>query len=102
MTVFDNTIEAEGLGSVFKNLGRTSAKAGKKIAIKVLKNQAKLRRLLQTLLPQLQLKTLKQIYHHYLKWLISITQVEGFTLANLYKLCYINGTKQKDHNLEHH
>ena len=28
MTVSDNTIEAEGLGSFFKNLGKISAKAG--------------------------------------------------------------------------
>ena len=31
-TVSDNTIQAEGLGSFFKNLGRISAKAGKKIS----------------------------------------------------------------------
>ena len=32
MIVSGNTIQAEGLGSFFKNLGRTSAKAGKKLA----------------------------------------------------------------------
>ena len=32
MTVYDNTIKAEGLGSFFKNLGKISAKAGKKLA----------------------------------------------------------------------
>ena len=30
MTVSDNTIKAEGLSSFFKNLGKVSAKAGKK------------------------------------------------------------------------
>ena len=30
MTVSDNTIQAEGLGSFFKNLSKISAKAGKK------------------------------------------------------------------------
>ena len=35
--VSDNTIQAEGLGSFFKNLGKISAKAGKKIATNVLK-----------------------------------------------------------------
>ena len=35
MTVSDNTIQAEGLGSVFKNLGRISAKAGVKLAFNV-------------------------------------------------------------------
>ena len=38
MTVSDNTIEAEGLSSFFKNLGKLSAKAGNKIATNVLKN----------------------------------------------------------------
>ena len=38
MIVTDNTIKAEGLGSFFKNLGKLSAKAGKKLATKVLKN----------------------------------------------------------------
>ena len=38
MTVFDNTIKAEGLGSFFKNLGKISAKAGRKLATNVLKN----------------------------------------------------------------
>ena len=32
MTVSDNTIRAEGLGSFFKNLGKISSKAGKNLA----------------------------------------------------------------------
>ena len=38
MTVSDYTIKAEGLGSFFKNFGKVSAKAGKKLATNVLKN----------------------------------------------------------------
>ena len=38
MTVSDITIKAEGLGTFFKNLGKLSAKAGKKLATNVLKN----------------------------------------------------------------
>ena len=38
MIVNDNTIKAEGLGSFFKNLGKISSKAGKKLATNVLKN----------------------------------------------------------------
>ena len=38
MTVSDNTKKAEGLGSFLKNLGKISAKAGKKLATNVLKN----------------------------------------------------------------
>ena len=36
MIVSDNVIQAEGLGSFFKNLGKISAKAGKKLAKNVL------------------------------------------------------------------
>ena len=38
MTVSDNTIKAEGLGSFFKNLGKISTKAGKKLAKNVISN----------------------------------------------------------------
>ena len=41
MTVSDDTIKAEGLSSFFKNSGKISAKAGKKIATNVLKNPAR-------------------------------------------------------------
>ena len=37
MTVSDNTIKAEGLGSFLKNLGKISTKAGKKISKKCIK-----------------------------------------------------------------
>ena len=38
LTVSDNTMQAEGLGSFFNYLGKSSAKTGKKIATNVLKN----------------------------------------------------------------
>ena len=38
MIVSDNTIQAEGLGDFFKNMGKISAKAGKKLAKNVLSN----------------------------------------------------------------
>ena len=38
MIVSDSVIQADGLGSFFKNLGKVSAKAGKKLAKNVLKN----------------------------------------------------------------
>ena len=38
MIVSDSVIQAEGLGSFFKNLGKVSAKAGKKLPKNVLKN----------------------------------------------------------------
>ena len=41
MTVSDKTIQAEGLGSFSKNLGKISAKAGKKLATNVLKNPSR-------------------------------------------------------------
>ena len=41
MTVSDNTIQAEGLGSFFKNLRRMPAKGGKKLATNVLRNPSR-------------------------------------------------------------
>ena len=41
MTVSDNTVKAEELGSFFKNLGRLSAKAGKKLATNALKKSGR-------------------------------------------------------------
>ena len=41
MTVSDNTIEAEGLGDFFKNLGKSAVKVGKKFAKNVLKNPSR-------------------------------------------------------------
>ena len=40
--VSDNTIQAEGLGEFFKNLGKVSSKAAEKIATNALKNPARL------------------------------------------------------------
>ena len=41
MIVSDNTIEAEGLGSFFRNLGKVSGKAAKKLATNALKNPSR-------------------------------------------------------------
>ena len=41
MTVSDDTIKAEGLGSSFRNFGKFFAKAGKKLATNALKNPAR-------------------------------------------------------------
>ena len=38
MVISDNAIQAEGLNNFFENLGRSSARAGKKLATNVLKN----------------------------------------------------------------
>ena len=41
MIVSNNTIQADGLGSFFKNLGRISAKAGKNLPTNVIKNSGR-------------------------------------------------------------
>ena len=41
MIVSDNVIQAEGLGDFFKNLGKASSKAAKKLARNALKNPAR-------------------------------------------------------------
>ena len=64
MTVSDNTILAEALGDFFKNLGKKGLNE-KKLAQNVLKTQVKPGILQQTMLVQLLLETLKQLYQRY-------------------------------------
>ena len=72
MTVSDNTIKAEGLGSFFKNLGKISAKASKKVAENVLSNPgraldltAKIATAAATKSPKAALSTLPEVINFY-------------------------------------
>ena len=72
MTVSDNTIKAEGLGSFFKNLGKISAKAGKKLAKNVISNPgraldltAKIDTAATTKSPKAALSTLPEVINFY-------------------------------------
>ena len=72
MTVSDNTIKAERLGSFFKNLGKISAKAGKKLAKNVLSNPgraldltAKIATAAATKSPKAALSTLPEVINFY-------------------------------------
>ena len=72
MIVSDNTIEAEGLGDFFKNLGKISAKAGKKLAKNVLGNPgtaldltAKIATAAATKSPRAALSTLPEVINFY-------------------------------------
>ena len=72
MTVSDNTIKAEGLGSFFKKLGKISAKAGKKLAKNVLSNPgraldltAKIATAATTKSPKAALSTLPEVINFY-------------------------------------
>ena len=72
MIVSDNTIQAEGLGSFFKNLGKVSAKAGKKLAKNVLSNPgraldltAKIATAAATKSPKAALSTLPEVINFY-------------------------------------
>ena len=72
MIVSDNVIQAEGLGSFFKNLGKISAKAGKKIAKNVLSNPgralnltAKIATAAATKSPKAALSTLPEVINFY-------------------------------------
>ena len=72
MTVSDNTIKAEGLGSFFKNLGKISAKAGKKLAKNVISNPgraldltAKIATAAATKSPKAALSTLPAVINFY-------------------------------------
>ena len=72
MTVSDNTIKAEGLGSFLKNLGKISAKAGKKLAKNVISNPgraldltAKIATAAATKSPKAALSTLPEVINFY-------------------------------------
>ena len=72
MTVSDNTIKAEGLGSFFKNLGKISGKAGKKLAKNVISNPgraldltAKIAKTAATKSPKAALSTLPEVINFY-------------------------------------
>ena len=72
MTVSDNTIKAEGLGSFFKILGKISAKAGKKLAKNVISNPgraldltAKIATAAATRSPKAALSTLPEVINFY-------------------------------------
>ena len=72
MIVSDNTIKAEGLGSFFKNLGKISAKAGKKLAKNVINNPgraldltAKIATAAATKSPKAALSTLPEVINFY-------------------------------------
>ena len=72
MIVSDNVIQAEGLSSFFKNLGKISAKAGKKLAKNVLSNPgraldltAKIATAAATKSPKAALSTLPEVINFY-------------------------------------
>ena len=72
MIVSDNVIQAEGLGDFFKNLGKFSAKAGKKLAKNVLSNPgraldltAKIASAAATKYPKAALSTLPEVINFY-------------------------------------
>ena len=67
MTVSDNTIKAEGLGNFFRNLGKVSSKAAKKLATNASKIHLDSLKSVLTLLRRRQVEILKQLYQHYLK-----------------------------------
>ena len=72
MIVSDNVIQAEGLGDFFKNLGKISAKAGKKLAKNVISNPgraldltAKIATAAATKSPKAALSTLPEVINFY-------------------------------------
>ena len=72
MTVSDNTIKAEGLSSFLKNLGKISAKAGKKLAKNLIRNPgkaldltAKIATAAATKSPKAALSTLPEVINFY-------------------------------------
>ena len=72
MIISDNVIQAEGLGNFFKNLGKISTKAGKKLAKNVISNPgraldltAKIATAAATKSPKAVLSTLPEVINFY-------------------------------------
>ena len=96
MTVGDNTIQVEGFGDFFKNLGKKGLNVSKNMAqnvLKILKELWKLWKLMLTLVVLLHPEALKQLYQACLKLYISIVRVQGFIWVGLYNYAILKGKK---------
>ena len=95
MIVSDNTIQAEGLGSFFKILGKISAKAGKNLATNVLGNPSRALESSSNIATAAATKNLKA-YSSSLPELINFYHTgKVYTWTNFYNFCYISGTKKR-------
>ena len=102
MIVSDNTINAEGLGSFFKKLGKISAKMGKKLASNALKNPARFLEFGANVAtaagsrnPKAALSTLPEVINF-------ITQAKAFISEN-FEFLYNEWTKKQiDYTHRHH
>ena len=93
MTVSDITLKAEGLGGLYKTLGRISAKTGKNYATNVLKNPGRALGITSnnatadaTEVPKAALSLLPEVIRFYHNWV--------YNYVTLYNLCYMKGTKK--------
>ena len=93
MIVSDNTIQAEGQGSFFKNLGRISAKAGKILATNVIKNPGRALEITSNIATAVATKSPRAALSSLPEVIIFITTEKVFTLTNLSKLYNLNGSK---------
>ena len=79
MIVSDNVIQAEGLGSFLKNLGKISSKAGKKLAKNIKSNSGRALDLSAKIATAAQPNLQRQHYQHYPKSSIFTTLVKACT-----------------------
>ena len=93
MTVSDNTIQAEGLGDFLKNLGKKGLNVSKMMAENVLKNCGSALEIGVNVVSAFASRSPKAVLSSLPEVKIFITQEKGFTWANLYNVCYLNGTK---------
>ena len=95
MTVSDNATQAEELSNFFKELGRVSAKAGKKLATKALNNPVRFLEIGANVVNAAAsgnrlaaLSTLLEVVNFY-------HTGRGGYYGKLVELCYINGAKSR-------
>ena len=83
-TVIESVNNADGLDNLFKDVGKTFAKAGEKLTRKSMENPGRFQELGAKLVALLYLKELKTLYR-LVKLCFFIMQEKVFILENLYR-----------------
>ena len=103
LIVSDNTIPAEGLGSFLKNLGKISAKAGKKLATNVVKNLRRALEIGANVATAAASKNAKNILSTLPEVRIFYHKKRGVYLGNFSKIMLYKWTKKQiDYIPQHH
>ena len=93
MIVSDNTIQADGLGSCFENLGRISSKAGKTLATNLLKNPGRALKITSNIATAAATKSPKAVSSSIQEVINFCHTGKGLFLGNFFKFLLYKETK---------